>query len=342
MKTQKCAVNQQLTATLKESSMRNFRNVCIHSSCMAILLAFYLSGCNTISDRKYPVTLSVDVPEYTETNDAISKKIFKLLMATHTTCGLDAEGFHQNIARLQEVVAGNGFESVADGYIVAARLCHDAKIKPSKYKASDSRSREDVTEITVSPGASATGVQAGKDGVKLGSISVSVPISRKKSLSSTEQAMKEIEYAQNVYATAESLNKIQALEDAYFKYFIKSLKSHGYTNLTVNDFIGKWLLKTGDFLIVFKLNRDMTMEAERKLSGIVISTTKEDYATWGDGIWSLEGKVLEIVNKRAGLNRFINQKYECTWVSGEVTCADENKIIVKGDGGTAETQLLRQ
>jgi hypothetical protein len=345
MKTQKNPVNQLLTETLRERSIRNFRNVFIHVSCMAILLAFCLAGCTTIGDRTYPVNLSVNVvPDYTETNDAISKKIFKLLMATHTTCGLDAGSFHQNIASLQDLVAGTGFESILDAYIVAARLCHDAKIKPSKYKVSDSRAREDVTEITVSPTAKATDVKVGSDGVKLGSVSVSVPISRKKSLSSTEQAMKEIEYAQNVYVTVESLNKLQALEDEYFVYVTKALKSKGYINLTVNDFIGKWLFieEKGSFTITLK--RDMKMEMDIIQDAGLITGAMP---VW-QGIWRLDGKVLKIaitsITGRGFLGSLIYEKWENNKLtSWEVTYADETQIIVKDkDGGFTEKKLIRQ
>lgn len=297
---------------------------------LALIVATLLS-ITSCGRAPNPTTVSqgfeASAPALNEENRLRVHDFFQAMASVHSSCGLDAAKFQRSIQELQTTCSGTDFSELSSTYVKAARLCHDAKIKPTKYVSTSSSSSENVNEVNVAPTVGVVVTPAGPV------VNVSLPAGWKEEHKTAMEATEIIEYSPQLLVSPESLRKLQGLEDSTFEATVKTLRDAGFHLFDRSDFVGTWVWTWADEgKIEFTLHENMTMEAKLFPGGNDLTYKLLD---WGDGDWNLKDGHLQITMRRVGKVGvpLLTKEHKVKWIDKEVLyVASDRDEVLMADG----------
>lgn len=273
------------------------------------------------------VTLSFEAsaPALNEANRLRVVDFHKAMASVHSSCGLDSAKFQRSIQEIQTICSGTELGELSSTYVKAARMCHDVKVKPTKYVSTTSTLDEQVKEFNAAPEVKVLGGGA--------QVHVVVPVGWKKEHKTAMEATEIIEYSPQLLVSPQSLRKLQRLEDIAFEATVNTLRKAGFDLFDRLDFVATWVWTWADEgRIEFTLKENMTMEAKLFPSG---NDLKYKVLDWGDGDWELNNGRLQITMRRVGKVGvpLLTKEHKVKWIDKEVAfvSSDCNEIILAGD-----------
>jgi hypothetical protein len=233
--------------------------------------------------------------------------------------------FQETVKELQSISNGTDFAPLINRYTTAARLCHDAKAKPSKYSKAESTEDSKSRRVTVTPRieVKVNPAQQNMEG------SIQIPVTYDTSTRKSSSLVETIELSEHFLISPEHLTQLQTLEDLAYCETIRVLNVGGFTRYRLKDFAGTWQCYfTSIGTITFELKHDRTM------TGTLTTPCNDPRYLLGNyctGEWDYTDGGLTIKMLKAGNKYFplLLKPCETVWLEGAVKYVGKDEIILE-------------
>lgn len=276
---------------------------------------------------KPPVVLRLEIPTivppaHTAKNQLLAHTFRQSMSSAHASCGLKAVEFQESIDRLQKLSAGTDFQDLAVAFVTAARLCHDAQIKPTKYVSMKSESETLANGLKVTPQLDVTTYGP------VTTITLKGGVEHTTSKDRRNDVMEAVEFAPEILVSPETLKNLHQMEDSVYIEVLKALQR--FPMFKRSDIAGKKLSwKWGDEgRIEFSLSSNGTMEARLYP---VTNDILYKLSDWGDGDWDLDGDRLVITMRRVGKRGvpFFTKQHRVQWIDQRIEHLTEDRLLLE-------------